>query len=166
MRTRRTDRTQRLIVVGDAAFVVVPEQPDQAAIAARVLRVEPDRLAIIRRRAVEFLGVAIDIAAIDVGEHARIDPDLGAVIFQRARILALLVEDPAAVIERLGVTWIDLERRREIRDGAIEIALAVPGAAAVFVGGREARVEPDSLVEIGKRGIEFALLVRSLPRMQ
>ena len=54
------------------------------------------------------------------------------------------------------------ERRRVVRDGALGVALGVPGVAAADEGARALRVEPDRLVEIRDGAVMLAALVEGI----
>ena len=60
-----------------------------------------------------------------------------------AVVLALFLIGHAAVIERLGVVGIDLDRLIVVPDGAVVLALAGVGVATVVVGdSEESRLSP------------------------
>jgi hypothetical protein len=52
----------------------------------------------------------------------------------------------AATVERVGIGPIEPDRLGVVGDGAVEVALVVPGDAAVYVGGGVFRIEPGRCV--------------------
>ena len=110
---------QRLVVVRKPALVVALVEAGRAAVAlaAGILGRDPDHLAIVGGSAVELIGIAVGIAAVDIGEHVRLEPNLHAVVGNRMPRVAHAVEDITAVAIGDGERRIELDRRIEVAPG-------------------------------------------------
>jgi hypothetical protein len=89
-------------MVEDGLVDVAELEPDEAAAADgdRVSGIDPDRLGVIRKRALELALVAIGIAAVGEGiGESGIDPDRLPVIRNRMVEVALVAIDDAAIVE-------------------------------------------------------------------
>ncbi len=150
---------QRLVVVGKATLVVALVQPDHSAIApaAGIGRRDPGRLAIVGGGAIELLGIAVDIAAVDVGKRAGPELDLHGVIGERMDGVALALIGVAAIAIGDGERWVVFDGGVEVGQRAVKVALTQPGVAAVVVGQCKRRIDADRLVIIGHGVVEIAL---------
>jgi len=144
-------------IVGQAALAVVLVDHAAIAPAARVGRGHFDHFAVIGGGAVELFGIAIGIAAVDVGKHIGGKLDLHAEVRNGARHVALAIVHVAAIAVGDGELRIEFDGGVEIGQGAVEITPTLPGVATIVVGQRKCRIDASCLIIIGHRTIEIAL---------
>lgn len=97
--------------------------------APRIRRRDPGRLAVVG--VLELLDIPVDVAAIDIGKHIRLELDLHGVVGDRMRHVALAVIDIAAIAVGDGERRIVFDGGVEIGQRAIKVAFLEEGVAAV-----------------------------------
>jgi hypothetical protein len=85
----------------------------------------------------------------------RREPQRFGVIGDGAVVLAAIVEDIAAIIERLGVVGIEPHSLVGVGERLVEPADAAAGVRALAEGPRIARIERDGTVEISERKLDL-----------
>ena len=109
--------------------LAAPGEPDHTRLRAPSIAAPSGHFGIVGGGAVELLGIAIGVAAVDVGEHVRRKLDLRGVTSDLAVALAVIEVAAIAMGDReRGVVF---DRRVEIVQRAVDITLAGPGIAAV-----------------------------------
>ena len=95
---------QRVVVVRKPALVVALVEAGRAAVAlaAGILGRDPDHLTIVGGSAVELIGIAVGIAAVDIGEHVRLEPSCSVSPWPRSQWAPASLE-PVSVLPSIAV---------------------------------------------------------------